>query len=294
MEGRRGQMKARVVEDRDKAAHEQKAEREALAQRGGAQMHRQVARQAAQRQRLRTEVTRRRQQPREQRGRHQAHHGNAAHRKLPAAQVGQTTRQQAPGQAAERVAADVEAHRGRQRGRVEFFTHVGHRDRRQPAERHADERSQHQQHGPRIDEGAGQAEHARQPQCDQHHRLATPGFGQRPGDEHAQRQAQRGERQRQAAVGRRLVEVPCKQRQQRLHAVDRREGRQPGAEDRECRASVGGRSALQVVGGIGCGQGRSRNEKGLREATHFHSISGLSAGGEPITSCRRAPCRRHP
>ncbi len=135
-----------------------------------------VAEQATHRQRLRLEMARRRQQPDKQQAGQQPQRRNAAQRQRPAAQVTQHTGQQAAKQATQRGTAHIKPHRHRQRSRLELFTDIGHGQRRQTAQRNAQQGPQHQQQLPVAYQRRGQPKTAGHQQCRHHHRLAPPAF----------------------------------------------------------------------------------------------------------------------
>ncbi|CJL11977.1 Uncharacterised protein [Streptococcus pneumoniae] len=141
-EWRAGQAEANVVEQRDEAPHQQEALQEQAAQDRVRQVQAEIGQQDRQRERLRLEVARRRQQPDEQAQGHHSQRGDTAERQRPAAQITQQAGQQTPEHPTQSSAADVQPHRRRQRVRVELFTDIGHRQRRQATQRQAQQRAQ--------------------------------------------------------------------------------------------------------------------------------------------------------
>src|SRR5690606_20430784 len=207
VEGLTGQAKTNVVEQCNEAAHQQKGQAEQNAQARIAQMQGEVAQQATHGQRLSREMSRRRQQPEKQPQRQQPQPGDSAQRPRPAADIAEQAGQQAPEQAAQRRATDIQAHRGRQRLGVKLLTDIGHGQCRQTAQRQPQQRAQEQQAAPFFHQRASNPQHRRQAQRCRHHRLAPPAFGQRAGYQQAQRQAQGSQRQSQAAAGGRHTKV---------------------------------------------------------------------------------------
>ncbi len=269
-ERRACQAEANVVEQRDETAHQQEGLEKQPAQPGVAQMQTEVAEQHPKRERLRLEVARSRQQPDEQAQREQAEPGDAAQGELPAADVTEQPRQQATEQPTQCRSTDIEPHRRRQRRRVEFLAHIGHRQRRQTAQRQPQQGPQRQQQVPRLHHHAGQAQQAGQAERGGHHRLASPALGQRSGYQQTERQAQGGQRQRETAGRRRHGEMRRQQRQQRLHAIEHRKGGEAGAEQRQ-RGPAISRSALPQVGVKGVGRHVSRRrESGKKPRSLAH------------------------
>src|SRR5690606_19211129 len=165
-----------------------------------------------QRERLRLEVSRRGQQPDEQAQRQRAKTRDSAQRQLPAADIAEQTGQQAPQQTTQCRTADVQPHRCRQGLRIELFADIGHRQRGQTAQRKPQQRAQHQQQVPGLDQRTGQPQQAGQAQRDHHYWFAPPALGQRSGDQQTERQGKRRQRQGQTAARCRYGETRRQQR----------------------------------------------------------------------------------
>ena len=243
-EGALAEAVAYIVEQADKHPHEQKAQREQPAQAAVSQVH---ARAALQSLPVGPDALGGRrwwQQAPERPGRIQASGANDQHRRAPRHVLGEGGGRAAPGQAAERSAADVDPHRQSERGCVDLFAQVGHGDRRHAAQREPDQRAQHQQLRVVLRKGGQQRANAGANQRASHEPFAANQVCHRAAGEQRQRERERRYRQRPAALRRRERELARQFRHQGLHAIEHRKGGkaaiQHGAVDALESGAVGG------------------------------------------------------
>ena len=166
----------------------------------------------------------RRQRERERGRRGEREGADRAHSSPPAGGVGDRRDRQTSAQAAECGARDIEAHGETDRGPIHLLGEIGHRDRRHAGERESGQRAQCDQRRPVGRKGDGDRRRGCGGERSGHDRLAPGGVRQRARPEHGDRQHARRRRQRQARCGGRHREGPGEGRQDRLDAIEHREG----------------------------------------------------------------------
>ncbi|MNE24378.1 hypothetical protein D3C80_1176650 [compost metagenome] len=149
---------------------------------------------------------------------------------MPADEVDQYASDEPPAHAANRVAADVQAHGQANVLRVDLFAQVGHRHCRQAAQRQADQGAGGQYQLPAGHHCAGQGGQGGADQREHHHGFAPDAVRNGAGDQQAERQHGGGHRQHQAALCRVDGKLPGQQRHHRLYAVQQGEGGETAAE----------------------------------------------------------------
>ncbi len=179
---------ADVVEQGDEGAHQQEGFEEQPGQAGIPEVPDEAIQQAAWVHRLRAEIARFGQHLPEYQRRHQGQAAYGEHRRVPTDEVNQYAGDQTPAHAANGIAADVQAHGQADVLRVDLFAQVGHRHRRQAAQRQADQGAGGQYQLPARHHSAGQGGKGGADQGKHHHRLAPYAVGDRAGDQQAERQ----------------------------------------------------------------------------------------------------------
>ncbi len=190
-----------------------------------------------------------------------------AHSSPPAGGVGDRRDRQTSAQAAECGARDIEAHGETDRGPIHLLGEIGHRDRRHAGERESGQRAQCDQRRPVGRKGDGDRRRGCGGERSGHDRLAPDGVRQRARPEHGDRQHARRRRQRQTRCGGRHREGPGEGRQDRLDAIEHREGRESAEEQGEAdapepRLAAQGEPLGSRSRKAGC---RGRNRHGRRE-----------------------------
>ena len=279
-EGRRQQPVADVIVDGDEAAHQQERLGEEPGQARIGEMGPIGPEPGAEGERAGMEMARGRQAGGEDDAAADAEPGDRGGREAPAIEIREQAGEQSAGHAAEAAAADIEAHRQADRARVHLLGHIGHRDRRQPAEAQPHQRPHGEQLPPVRQRRRRQLEQRGGEQRGHHHGLAPERLRERAGEQHEDGERGRREREREAALGRAHVEFAREDRQQRLHRVEQREGCKTGGEQSEVDAQEGGASGRDVLGRAG---GRGRSGQGARLAGGRHAVQ----CGRPGAAMRR-------
>ena len=225
-----------VVEQRHKAAHQQKCFEKQPRQTGVTKVHGEAVQQAARVHGLRAEVTRFRQDLYKHHGQHQRQAANHQHRCVPADKVDQHAGDQTPAHPANRIAADVQPHRQANVLRVDFLAQVGHSNGGQPAQRQAHQCAGNQYAFPARHPRTEHSEQRRAEQRRDHHRLTPDGIRNRPRHQQTDSQHPGGHRQNQTALRGVDPVFMGQHRHHRLHAIQQGKRRKAPREQCQHRA----------------------------------------------------------
>ena len=129
---------------------------------------------------------------------------------------------------------------------MHFLGEIGHRDGGHAAKREPFERAQHEQLMPLRRESSGEREQRRRRERSSHQTVPAPAFRHEARDEDRERERGGREREREAALRGADAERRRERGQERLHAIEQRERRVAGEQQRETGTPVGARAALQV------------------------------------------------
>jgi len=239
-EGRRHQPEAGVIIQTHERAHAEEADGQQRPQRRVAQVPQPGLKvigriEAGPR---REPARRRRQGDEPERGR-QTEQAQRGQRHAPGKALRQNAGQHAPDHAAEGVAADQQAGGQAEPARIDLLGQIGHRHRRHAAHQEPGQGAGGEQADPAGHESAGHGQKGRGQHRDEDHLAPAESFRQDGGAQDGAGQTEGGERQRQRAFRRAHPEINGEHRQQRLRAIEQREGRETGQEQRDADAPIG-------------------------------------------------------
>ena len=206
-----------------------------------------------------------------------AHGGDAD---APAEIAREHPRDQAPAQAARRIAADVEAHAEPHRVRMHLLGEISHGHGGQTAEREAQQRPQHQKVRPAGSRRRQQHHQSGTRQRHAHEGFAPQGVRHGAGEQHGDRDRGAGEGQRQRALRGADAELSAEFGHQRLHAVQQPERGHAGREQAEVGAPEVRRAVADQV------LPRAGARRGVHGAPHT-AASRAAASSLASTDTRR-------
>ena len=196
-------------------------------------------------------MARGRQQGDEAQRQRQAHGADAAQRAAPAEEFSEKPCHHAPGHAAKGGAGNVEPHGEAQASRLDLLGKIGDGDGRHPAERQALQGADDEDGMPARRDGSGEIEQAGEADRGEHQFAPAKAFGHRGGGENSDGEQPGGQRKRQRALRRADAEMRGEKRQQRLHAIDQREGGEAGQEQGKADLAIGRRASDDIGHDIG-------------------------------------------
>lgn len=189
----------------------------------------------------------RREGPEDERGR-DAEKADRADAEAPAEPFRDDGRAEAADHAADRRAGDEKPHGRADGGRGHLFRDIGHRDRRDARKRDAGETAQDQQAFPGRRQCGERAEEGSARQRKDHHRPSADAIGDPAGNEDADGERAGGERDRKARRLGRHAEAGGEFREQRLGAVEQREGRKTRHDHGDGKTPIFRRPRLNEIG----------------------------------------------